>query len=62
VGDVAPPVGYLASRHAAEALGQAGMTRSLSEKLGNAVSEIRVRAALAQAPWRLGLSLVPYFL
>jgi hypothetical protein len=31
VGNVAPPVGYLASRHAAEALGQAGMTRSLSE-------------------------------
>jgi len=60
VGDVAPPVGYLASRHAAEALGQAGMTRSLSEKLGNVVSEIRVRAALvSQAPWRLDLSLVP---
>jgi hypothetical protein len=60
VGDVAPPVGSLASRHAAEALGQAEMTRSLSEKLGNAVSEIRVRAALvSQAPWRLDLSLVP---
>ena len=40
VGGVAPPVAEPASRHAAKTVGEAGMIRSsLSEKLGNAVTE-----------------------